>query len=104
MQLLHHLADPLGDFISTSIGIGILVVNKDLPHPCGSEIIIIIIITITVNIIIIIIILFVAIRPARIHILNCECSSVVSSSIRILLIIISFYAFSVVVVPLAQMN
>ena len=68
------------------------------------EIIIIIIITITVNIIIIIIILFVAIRPACIHILNCECSSVVSSSIRILLIIISFYAFSVVVVSVAQMN
>ena len=44
MQLLHHLADPLGDFIPTSIGIGILVVNKDLPHhPCGSEIVIIII-------------------------------------------------------------
>ena len=50
------------------------------------------------------IILFVAIRPVCIHILNCECSWVVSSSIRILLIIISFYAFSVVVVSVAQMN
>ena len=48
MQLLHHLADPLGDFIPTSIGIGILVVNKDLPHPCGSEIVIIIIIIIII--------------------------------------------------------
>ena len=48
MQLLHHLADPLGDFIPTIIGIGILVVNKDLPHPCGSEIVIIIIIIIII--------------------------------------------------------